>query len=164
MKRHTAVTSSSYDRASAWRRPRKKTSSGRNLYANLEMTPIWKCCHLLFVQALQYICQDPRIARAYTAQNTKKAHFPLVSRSVYPRSRRGAERIRQSEGRWSRPPKTALERSYLAENSSYENRILRGRDGIKFLTESAQKRMMVYDRLFKKYVCSLYVLFFSTIV
>ena len=34
-----------------------------------------------------YICQDPRIARAYTAQNTKQAHFSLVSLSVYPRSR-----------------------------------------------------------------------------
>ena len=57
----------------------------------------------------------------------KKAPFSLVSLSVYPRSRRGAERIRQGEGRWSRPPKTALERSYLTGNSSSENRILRPR-------------------------------------
>ena len=42
-------------------------------------------------------------------------------------ARRGEERIRQGEGRRSRPPKTALERSYLTENSSSENRILRPR-------------------------------------
>ena len=77
-----------------------------------------------------YICRDPRIARAYTApkKNTKKkAHFSRVSLSVYPRSRRGAGRIRRGEGRCSRPPKTALERTYLTENSSSENRILRSR-------------------------------------
>ena len=74
-----------------------------------------------------YICQDPRLARAYTAQIQETAHFSLVSLSIYPRSRRRAERIRQGEGRWSRPPKTALEPSYLTENSSSENRILRPR-------------------------------------
>ena len=37
------------------------------------------------------------------------------------------EWIRQGEGRWSRPPKTALIRSYLTENSSSANRILRPR-------------------------------------
>ena len=51
-------------------------------------------------------------------QNTKKkTHFSLVSLSVYPRSHRGAERIRRGEGRWSRPPKTALKRSDLTEKS-----------------------------------------------
>ena len=74
------------------------------------------------------ICQDPTIALAYTAQNTKKfAHFSLVSLSPRARSRPSAERIRQSEGRLSRPPKTALERSYLTEKFSPENRILRPR-------------------------------------
>ena len=48
----------------------KKASSGRNLDASLEMTPIWKCCSLMYSFKL-CICQDPRIARAYTAQNTK---------------------------------------------------------------------------------------------
>ena len=45
----------------------------------------------------------------------KFAHFSLLSLSLHPCSRRGAERIRQGEGRWSRPPKTAHERSDLTE-------------------------------------------------
>ena len=40
----------------------------------------------------------------------------------------------------SRPPKTALERSYLTDNSSSENRILRPRRK-KLLTEFSKKRM-----------------------
>ena len=35
-------------------------------------------------------------------------NFSLVSLGIRLRSRRGAERIRQGEGRWSRPPKPAL--------------------------------------------------------
>ena len=54
-------------------------------------------------------------------------NFSLVSLGIRPRSRRCAERTRQGEGRWSHPPKTALERSYLTENSSSANRILRPR-------------------------------------
>ena len=54
-------------------------------------------------------------------------NFSLVSLGICPRSRRGAERTRQGEGRSSRPPKPALERSYLNENSSSANRILRPR-------------------------------------
>ena len=84
----------------------KKASSGRNLDANLEVLSLIYSFKL-------YICQDPRIARAYTAQNTKQVHFSLVSLGIRPRSRRGAKRMRQGEGRWSRPPKTALERICL---------------------------------------------------
>ena len=73
----------------------------------------------------------------------KNERISLVSLSVYPRSRRGAKRIRQGEGRLSCPPKTALERSYLTDNSSSENRILTGRDGKKLLTESPQNRMII---------------------
>ena len=43
------------------------------------------------------------------------------------RSRPGAERLRQGEGRLSRPPKTAFERSYSTGNSRSDNRILRPR-------------------------------------
>ena len=50
--------------------------------------------------------------------------FSLVSLGIRPRSRRCAERTRPGEGRWSRPLKPALERSYLTENSSSANRIL----------------------------------------
>ena len=106
--------------------------------------------HFFFRSSSAYICQDPgiarqdpRIARAYTAQNTKNAHFSLVSLSPRTRSRPGPERIRQGEGRLSRPPRTALERSYFTENSSSENRILRPRRK-KLLTESPAKRMIIY--------------------
>ena len=54
-------------------------------------------------------------------------NFSLASLGIRPRSRRGADRIRQGVGRLSRPPKTAFERSYLTENSSSANRILRPR-------------------------------------
>ena len=54
-------------------------------------------------------------------------NFSFVSLGIRPRSRQGAERIRQGEGRLSRPQKTALERSYLTWISSSANRILRPR-------------------------------------
>ena len=44
----------------------------------------------------------------------------LVSLSLHPRSSRGAERIRQDKGRWSRPSKTALERSNLTEKFQFQ--------------------------------------------
>ena len=40
-------------------------------------------------------------------------NFSLVSLGIRPRSRRRAERTRKGEGRWSRRPKVALERSYI---------------------------------------------------
>ena len=40
-------------------------------------------------------------------------NFSLVSLGIRPRSPRCAERTRKGEGRWSRPPKAALERSYI---------------------------------------------------
>ena len=49
----------------------EKASSGRNLDANLEMMPILEMLSLIYSFKL-YICQDQKIARAYTAQNTKK--------------------------------------------------------------------------------------------
>ena len=71
------------------------------------------------------------------------SNLSIVSLGVRPRSRRGTERTRQGEGRWNRPPKPALERSYLTENSSSANRILRPRRK-KLLTESLTKIMIVY--------------------
>ena len=118
----------------------KKASSGINVNANL-------CMFSLIFSFMLYICQDLRIARAYTAETIqKKTYFSLISLSVYPRSRRGAEQTRQGEGRCSRPPKTALEGSYLTVNSSSENRTLRPR------------RIKACDRIpEKKYQLSLYV-------
>ena len=104
----------------------KKTSTGRTLDANLEMSPSWKCCPL-FVRSSSIPMPRPMNSSGVYRPNKKKARFSLVSISVYPRSRQGAERTRQSEGRWSCPLKTALERSYLTANSSSENCILRPR-------------------------------------
>ena len=113
------------------------------------MMPIWKLCQFanvvayLFVQAL-HMPRSNNSSGVYRPKYKKKAHFSLVSLSVYSRSRRGAERIRQGEGCWSRPPKTALEGSYLTESSSSENRILRPRRE-KLLTESPAKRIIIYS-------------------
>ena len=70
-------------------------------------------------------------------------NFLLVSLGINPCSRRCVERTRQGEGRWSRPSKPAFERSYLTENSSSANRILRPRRK-KLLTESLKQRMNLY--------------------
>ena len=121
-----------------------KASSGRNLDANLEIMPIWESCPLIYSFKL-YICQDPGIARACTAQHTKKkTHFSLVSFSVYPGSRRGTEQIRQGEGRWSLPPKTALERSDLTKKFQPENPILLRPRRKKLLTESKRNNDHIY--------------------
>ena len=66
--------------------------------------------------------------------------FSLVSLGIRPRSRRYAERTQQGEGRWSRPPKAALERSYSTENSSSANRILNPRQKQKVLTKSLKPK------------------------
>ena len=52
-------------------------------------------------------------------QIQKFARLSLVSLNIHPRSRRGVERIGQGEGRWSRPPKTALERRDLTEKFQF---------------------------------------------
>ena len=75
-------------------------------------------------------------------------NFSLVSVRNRPRSRRCAERTRQGEGRWSRPPKAALERTYSTENSSFANRILgprqkRSRDQI--IPETKECFLCIYE-------------------
>ena len=57
--------------------------------ANLEMLPLIYSFKL-------YICQDPRIARAYTAQNTKKKRPSRLSRSA---SIRAHVEVRDGYGR-----------------------------------------------------------------
>ena len=66
-------------------------------------------------------------------------NFSLVLLGIVLRSRRCAERTRQGEGRWSRPRKPALGRSYLTENSSSANRIL-GPRRKKLLTECLKQK------------------------
>ena len=76
-------------------------------------------------------------------------NFSLVSLGIRPRSRRCAERTRQGEGRWSRPPKAALERSYSTENSCSANRILGPRKKKKLLTKSLEpKNTYIYVYVF----------------
>ena len=57
--------------------------------------------------------------RDYLLKIQQVCNFSLVSLSIYPRSRQGVERIGQGEGRWSLPPKTALERSELTEKFQF---------------------------------------------
>ena len=80
------------------------------------------------MMSCQVLCYQPLITRVhYNPKNTLRvafkiqffARFSLVSHSIHPRSRRGDEPIRQGEGRWNRPPKTALDRSYLTENFQF---------------------------------------------
>ena len=78
-------------------------------------------------------------------------NFSLVLLGIRSRSRRAAERARQGEQRWSRPPKPALERSYLTENSSSGNRILKPRR--KKLTEFLKKNDLMYVYV----ICELYL-------
>ena len=65
------------------------------------------------------IHQDPENNWRVPFKIQQFEHFSLVSLSLHPRSRRGAERIRPGEGRWSRPSKMALERSDLTEKSQF---------------------------------------------
>ena len=58
-------------------------------------------------------------------------NFSLVSLGIRPRSRRCAERTRQGEGRWSRPLKAALERSYIRPRIPVPRIAYFGRDGKK---------------------------------
>ena len=81
--------------------------------------------YVFFVQLKAlHMAKSKNSSGVYRPKYKKIAHFSLVLLSPRTRSRPGAERIRQGEGRLSRPPKTALERSYLTKNSSSENRIL----------------------------------------
>ena len=80
------------------------------------MTPI--CLAKLYFINLS-IHQDPKNNWRVSFKIQKIAHFSLVSLSIHPRSRRGAERTRQGEGCLSRPLKTALERSDSTEKFQF---------------------------------------------
>ena len=96
----------------------KKASSGSNLDASLEMLSLiysFKPC----------ICQEK--SSGVYRQNSKITRTSRLTRSasilVHVEVWNGYVRA----GRWSRPTKTALERSYSTENSSSANRTLRPR-------------------------------------
>ena len=83
------------------------------------MTPIWKYCLAKLFCINLSIHQDPKNNWRVPIKIQNFARFSLVSISIHPRSRRGAERIRQGEGRRSRPSDTALERSDLSEKFQF---------------------------------------------
>ena len=72
-------------------------------------------------------------------------NFSIVSLGIRPRSRRYAERTRQGKGRWSRPPKAALERSYIRPRIPVPRIAYFGRDEKKLLTKSlTPKKDFIY--------------------
>ena len=104
--------------------------------------PIWKLCQfgnkrfpMCFRSSSAYICQGPKTPRAYTVQKPNVASFSLVSLSPHTRSRPGAERIRQGEGRLSRPPKPAVHQSDLTEKFQFRESHTEA-ETIKLLTKS----------------------------
>ena len=108
---------------------------------------VFQC--VFFVQALHM--PGSKNSPGRIQPKIKKLRTSRLGRSARrTRSRPGAERIWQGEGRLSRPAKTALERSYLTENSNSGNRVQRPR-GKKLLTESPPKRMIIH--IFIIYLC-----------
>ena len=75
---------------------------GTKYDANLEITS----CQKLFYQPVH--TSRPERKLKSTARNTKFCALLACLVSIRPRSRRGAERIRQGEGRRSRPPRRRL--------------------------------------------------------
>ena len=84
------------------------------------MTPIWKKCLAQFCLINLSMHQDPKNNWRVPFKTQFFARFTLVSLSIHPRSRRGAERIGQGEGRSSRPSNTALERSNLTGKIQFQ--------------------------------------------
>ena len=85
--------------------------------SKLLATAVWKFCQFWkssrFADAADVKIQPK--PRYYLLKVQHFCNLSLVSLTLYPRPLRGAERTRQGEGRWSLPPKTALERSDLTE-------------------------------------------------
>ena len=96
------------------RREAKQTLESTTPKFKTLATTVWKLCQLWKLSRFADVKIQPK-AREYLLNIQPFCNFSLVSFSPHPRSRRGAEQIRQGEGRWSRPPKTALERSHLTE-------------------------------------------------
>ena len=72
-----------------------------------------------FIDVSIHVHRDPENISSVSLKIQNFAHFSHVSLGIYPRSRRGAERIMKGEGCWSRAPKTALERSDLTEKFQF---------------------------------------------
>ena len=97
-------------------------------------------CQVLCYQPLHtHVHQDPKNSWRVPFKIQIFERFSLVSLSIHPRSRRGAERITQGEGRWSHPPKTALERSDLTEQLQLRASHTDAETKKKLLTESKKR-------------------------
>ena len=91
-----------------------------------------------------YICQDPRIARAYTAQNNKKSALLacLAQRLSEFTSRCGTDTA--GRGALEPPPEdSARTKLFDREFQFRELQTVAERDEKKLLTESPKKRMII---------------------
>ena len=94
----------------------KNALSGRNYISNLEIMPIMEMCsHASFVQSLLTTSRSQKNLELTAQKCNFLANYRLSPAAPHRRSRPYMERIRQGEGGWSRPSKTALEQSHLTE-------------------------------------------------
>ena len=82
----------------------RQNSKRKQLTYRLEMMPILEIIQTL--QTLLYYSLQPK-SQDNLLKKKYFCNFSLVSLSIHPRSRRGAQRMRKDEGGWSRPPKTS---------------------------------------------------------
>ena len=119
-----ALQTSSKTSAQALQTSTKQNKRSRAYHAKFKTlaNTVWKLCQF-WKSSRSADAADVKIQKKPRGDLLKIQHFcnfSLVSLSVYPRSRRGAGRIRQGEGRRSLPPKTALERSDLTEKFQFQ--------------------------------------------
>ena len=117
----------------------------------------FNCYRLEMMPILEIITLCRRCRRQETTdgsilppQNTSFLQLLACLVSPHPRSHRGSERIRPGEGRWSRPPKTVLERSDLTEKFQFRESHTEA-ETKKLLTKSPspQKKKSLY-KYYKK--------------
>ena len=106
--RHTAVASTGQTLRGGHEKSIAGTRCQFGIKANLENLP-----HVFLLKIS--IRQDPKESSRLSPKIQNIGHFSLVSLSPHTRLRPGTERIRQGEGRWSRPSKGAVERSDLTK-------------------------------------------------
>ena len=120
-KRHTAVVATT---GQALGGGHEESVVVKKFRCQFENESIWKCCAVFFRSSSTCICQDPRVARAYSAQNTKKKSTPRLPCSA---SIRAHVEVRNGYGRARGVGAAPRSRRYLTEDSGSVNRILRPR-------------------------------------
>ena len=122
----------------------------RSQQLNLSYSQLTFFANFYKILSFQVLCYQP--LHTHVHQDPKNnwrvpfkihffARFSLISLSIHPRSRRGAERLRQGEGRWSRPQKTALERSDFTEK--FQFRASHTKAETKKTPDQIKKRMII---------------------